>query len=214
MKWSSWFTLFFVFFLAAVFSSLFFQTSSDLSSLWISSSLGNRQLLSSSYITSQNRWWDYPTAWWNHQTPWKNYRITSLSCTTLRRKLVKSGLKSQVFSEVAYSQDRRWFRQQDARHTENKAGRDGLSVGTISHFLAGRYPSSRFWIFNLEPHNICFSTTQILYEVTRAIWIWILGMIRKNSCSRIWKLYNPCHISMYRRYRTIFLKSLTQDLVF
>ena len=71
MKWSSWFTLFFVFFLAAVFSSLFFQTSSDLSSLWISSSLGNRQLLSSSYITSQNRWWDYPTAWWNHQTPWK-----------------------------------------------------------------------------------------------------------------------------------------------
>ena len=136
MKWSSWFTLFFVFFLAAVFSSLFFQTSSDLSWLWISSRLGNRQPLSSSYITSQNRWWDYPTAWWNHQTPWKNYRITSLSCTTLRRKLVKSCLKSQVFSEVAYSQDRRWFRQQDARHTENKAGRDGLSVGTISHFLA------------------------------------------------------------------------------
>ena len=135
---------------AAVFSSLFFQTSSDLSLLWISSSLGDRQPLSSSYITSQNRWWDYPTAWWNHQTPWKNYRITSLSCTTLRRKLVKSGLKSQVFSEVAYSQDRRWFRQQDARHTENKAGRDGLSVGTISHFLAGRYPSSRFWIFNFD----------------------------------------------------------------
>ena len=215
MKWSSWFTLFFIFFLAAVFSSLFSQTSSDLSPLWISSRLGNRQLLSSSYITSQNRWWDYPTAWWNHQTPWKNYQITSLSCTTLRRKLVKSGFRNHKFlSEVAYSQDRRWFRQQDARHTENKAGRDGLSVGTISHFLAGRYPSSRFWIFNLEPHNICFSTTQILYEVTRAIWIWILGMIRKNSCSRIWKLYNPCHISMYRRYRTIFLKSLTQDLVF
>ena len=66
----------------------------------------------------------------------KIIKFTSLSRTTLRRKLVKSCLKSQVFSEVAYSQDRRWFRQQDARHTENKAGRDGLSVGTISHFLA------------------------------------------------------------------------------
>ena len=84
----------------------------------------------------------------------KIIKFTSLSRTTLRRKLVKSCLKSQVFSEVAYSQDRRWFRQQDARHTENKAGRDGLSVGTISHFLAGRYPSSRFWIFNFEPHDI------------------------------------------------------------
>ena len=135
----------------------------------------------------------------------KIIKFTSLSRTALRRKLVKSCLKSLVFSEVAYSQDRRWFRQQDARHTENKAGRDGLSVGTISHFLAPAgilqvgFGFSIFQFFNLKNGpQFRFSTTQISYAMIRVSWVWTLDLISNIFYRRIWKLYNPCHISMYR----------------
>ena len=53
-------------------------------------------------------------------------------------------------------------------------------------------------IFEKNGPYFRFSTTQISYGMIRVSWVWALNLISNIFYRRIWKLYNPCHISMYR----------------
>ena len=104
--------------------------------LSISSSLSKGSRGSRRNITSQNRWWDYPTAWWNHQTPWKI--IESRVCHALPLK--NSWNYKFFFSEVTFLQIVSDFGNKMRRSTRCTTYWKCLSVGNISYFLAGKVP--------------------------------------------------------------------------
>ena len=87
-------------------------------------------------ITSQNRWWDYPTAWWNHQTPWKI--IESRVCHALP---LKNSWNYKFFFQRSLSyrssviSATRCADPQDAQHTESVCRSEIFPIS-----WPGRYP--------------------------------------------------------------------------